>query len=166
LVWKAATCRHGRQDGRLAGPKASRSGRHGRRGGIWPPLGGGMRSALSELRGRHTWDSAGSFGRGVGMENVREVRATHGQRFSLILRACKEGAREPVRLVSAKLAERRRKHGFRAFRRRPKGYGGHSEVAPRMREPHDSEPGLRPGFAAAGKSLWGACRRKRRSSRS
>ena len=29
LVWKAATCRHGGQAGRLAGPKASRSGRHG-----------------------------------------------------------------------------------------------------------------------------------------
>jgi len=31
-------------------------------------------------------------------------------------------------------------------------YGGHCEVAPRMREPHDSEPGLRPGFSAAGRA--------------
>jgi len=34
--------------------KASRSGRHGRRDGIWRPLGGGMRGVLSELRGRRT----------------------------------------------------------------------------------------------------------------
>ena len=54
---------------------------------------------------------------------VRVIARTPLFFYSSLARAFQR-AREPVRLVSAKLAERRRKHGFRL--RLAEGYGGHA----------------------------------------
>jgi len=90
-LWRA------QQDGRLAGTEgiairtAWLTWRH-----LAASRGRNAKCAFRVSRKAHLEFRRGAFGWVVGMEDRREVRATHG---------------------------------FRAFRRRPKGYGGHSEVA-------------------------------------
>jgi len=78
-------------------------------------LGAECEVRFPSLRGRHTWDSAG----------VSRAGGGHGRQSRSPCRA-----RTPIPSSLARVRRRSPRtsaeHGFRAFRRRPKGYGGTS----------------------------------------